>query len=328
MRTYKLDSTYVLNYATAATINEDKGELRGKLDTVFDDIYCDEKNYELAEQKLMKTSIENVLKKSNLRLNDLELIVSGDLMNQLMTTYYGLRHISIPVIGIYSACSSSALGLIIGSNYAVNGKKVLVTTSSHYAAAERQFRYPNEYGLQKKEVVTTTTSGAGSIILTSKKHPIQIEAYTLGVIQDFNYKDVNDMGGAMSIAAYDTITTHFKDTNRSFKDYDYVVTGDLGSLGLSVLKALFKENGYTDSLDNLVDLGTMIYKGCPECYMGGSGCACSMLMLCGKYLPMIENGKINSLLYVPTGALHNPIAVFQKQSIPSIAHAIVFRKAV
>lgn len=326
MRTYSLDNIYILNYATAATANEEKGELRGRIDTVYQDIYCDEQNYEFAEQKLMKTAVENVLKKSNLKLGDIDLIVSGDLMNQLMTTYYGLRGVDIPVIGVYSACSTSALGLIVGSQYTSIKKKVLVTTSSHYAAAERQFRYPNEYGLQKKEVVTTTTSGSGAIILTSKPHAIKIEGYTLGVIQDFNYKDVNDLGSAMSIAAFDTITTHFKETKRSFSDYDYILTGDLGELGLKVLKNLFKENGCTDSMDNLLDCGTMVYKGCPDCYMGGSGCACSILVLCAKYLPMLEKGTIKSILYVPTGALHNPLAIFQKQSIPSIAHAISFRK--
>ena len=259
MRTYYLNDTYVLNCATAATTKENGSILKDKIDTVFDDIYCEEKNYEKAEQKLLKTAVSKVLDKSNLKLNDIDLIVSGDLMNQLMTTYYGHKDSKVPIIGIYSACSTSALGIIVGSNYLVNKNKVLVTTSSHYAAAERQFRYPNEYGLQKKEVVTTTTSGAGAIILTNKKQDIKVECYTIGIIKDFDYKDVNDMGSAMSIAAFDTIKTHFEETNRSFNDYDYVVTGDLGELGLKVLKELFYNDGYTDNMNNLIDCGTMIY---------------------------------------------------------------------
>lgn len=325
MRTYKVEDVYILNYATAATNIENNGILKNKIDKVYDDLYCGQKNFELAEQTLMKEAINSVTAKENIRIDDLSLIVGGDLMNQLMTTYYSLKNIFVPVIGVYSACCTSALSLIVGSNYARKNNKVLITTSSHYAAAERQFRYPNEYGVQKKEYVTTTTSGAGAIIISGTKSTIALTEYTLGVVIDFNYKDVNDLGSAMSIAAYDTITTHFKETKRSFKDYDYVLTGDLGEVGLNVLKEMLKENNYTD-FDNLVDCGVEIYKGCPNTFMGGSGCACSLLMLCGIYLPKLEKGEIKSILYVPTGALHTPLAIYQKNSIPSIAHAIVFRK--
>lgn len=327
MNTIKLDNVYVLNYATAVTQDEASGPLGNDFDVYYQDLYCNEKTYEKAEQQLLKSAIHQVLSKANLRINDISFAFGGDLMNQLMTTNYVLRDFYIPVVGVYGACANSALSISMASIMtSYTNSKCLASTVSHYACAEKQFRYPNEYGIQKRATTTITVSGAGAIILTTKKHTIKVSSITIGRIVDASQNDANDMGTPMSMAAFDTIMSHLKNTNTLTTDYDLIITGDLSELGHAVLKDMMNENGY--STNNLNDCGLIIYKGLSDKFMGGSGCACSMLVLLSDIFKKIEQGIYTKVLFVATGALLSPIAIQQKDTIPCVAHGVCFERCV
>lgn len=203
---------------------------------------------------------------------------------------------------------------------------VVSFTSSHAATAERQFRYPNEYGIQKKETTTFTVTGAGAAVLSRTPSNIRVASFTPGKIIDWDHKDANDMGLAMAPAAFDTLTTHLKDTHRTLKDYDMVVTGDLSKIGFSFLMDLLVQEHY--EIDNrLHDCGLMMYNfNEQEVFCGGSGCACSMCVSMTKLLDAIESNTMKRILVLATGALLSPVAVQQKESIPCIAHAIVYER--
>lgn len=325
MSTINLDNVYILNYATAVTEDEANGPLGNNFDVYYDDLYCNEETYEKAEQKLLKSAIHQSLAKASITINDIGYAIGGDLMNQLMTTNYVLRDFHIPTIGIYGACSNSALSISMASVItSLTKEKTLASTASHYACAEKQFRYPNEYGIQKRATTTTTVSGAGALILTTKKHSIKISSITIGRIIDANQNDANDMGSPMSVAAFDTIVTHLKNTDTVAHDYDLIITGDLSKLGHSILKDMMNENGYCT--DNLEDCGLIIYEGLNDKFLGGSGCACSMLVLLSDIFPKLEQGIYRKVLFVATGALLSPIAIQQKDTIPCIAHGICFER--
>lgn len=327
MNTINLENVYVLNYATTVTQDEASGPLGDNFDVYYQDLYCNEKTYEKAEQQLLKSAIHQVLIKANLRINDISFAFGGDLMNQLMTTNYVFRDFYIPVVGVYGACANSALSISMAAIMtSFTNSKCLASTVSHYASAEKQFRYPNEYGIQKRATTTTTVSGAGAIILTSKKHTIKVSSITIGRIIDASQNDANDMGSPMSMAAFDTITSHLKNTKTSSSEYDLIITGDLSELGHAILKDMMRENGIPT--DNLNDCGLIIYKGVSDKYLGGSGCACSMLVLLSDIFKKIEQGTYNKVLFVATGALLSPIAIQQKDTIPCIAHGVCFERGI
>lgn len=326
MNTLYFDDVYVLNYATSVTNDEANGPLGDQFDVYYQDLYCTKDTYEKAEQELMRSSIHQALVKANIKINDISFLVGGDLMNQLMTTNYVFRDLNTASVGVYGACSNSALSIAIASLLTTYTKqKTIATTASHYASAEKQFRYPNEYGIQKRPTTTTTISGAGSVIITNTKKNIQIKAATIGKILDGEQRDVNDMGSPMSIAAYDTIITHFKNTKTNFNDYDLVVTGDLSGIGHAILKDMLLSTGYDTKV--LQDCGLIISRKVKNMFQGGSGCACSMLVLLSDIFRKIETRELDNVLFVATGALLSPIAIQQKDTIPCVAHAIWFGRS-
>lgn len=326
MNTLYFENVYVLNYASVVTQDEAQGPLGNDFDVYYQDLYCGQETYEKGEQQLLRSAIQQALMKANIRLNDIGFLVGGDLMNQLMTTNYVLRDFYKASIGVYAACANSAISIAMAALLtAYTKQKCMASTVSHFASAEKQFRYPNEYGIQKRPTTTTTVSGAGSVILTTKKHDIQVKCATIGRIVDAEQRDANDMGSPMSLAAFDTIVTHLKNTNTTMADYDLVITGDLSTLGHAILKDMLIENGY--STTNLNDCGLIIYQGVSDVYLGGSGCACSMLVLLSDIFRKLEKGTYKKVLFVATGALLSPVAIQQKDTIPCVAHGICFERS-
>lgn len=323
--TFKFNNVYVECTGTVVGPYEKKGHLGNYFDKYYDDFYCGEKSFEDAEVRLLEESIEILFKKTKKRYKEIDLIVGGDLLNQICATSYGIKKFNIPHIGIYSACSTSTEGIIIAaslinSNYI---KNAIVTTSSHNLTSEKQFRNPVEYGSPRSKTATFTTTGGASILLTRNKTKIKVESGTIGRICDMEENNPNHMGANMAVAAGETIIDHLKDTKRDISYYDLIITGDLGIYGMSILKDYLKEKKGIE-LSNYNDSGTMIYDliNQKDVHAGGSGPACSPLVNYSYIFPMLEKGKIKRVLIVATGALFSSTFLYQKHSILSISHAI------
>lgn len=313
---------------TAVGPKEAKGPLGKYFDVSYDDLHCGEQNWELAERKLMKNSIEKVVQKGNIMNSQIDFFLAGDLLNQMVTANYVARDMGIPFLGMFSACATSMETLAIGSAFIDGGfaKRILATVSSHNATAERQFRYPTEYGGQRPSTATSTVTGAGSIMISTEESDIKITAATIGRVQDLGIANPFDMGSAMAPAAVDTIQQHFEDLGRSAADYDLIVTGDLSGVGAPIAKQMLLEEGY--DLGNIYnDCGLMIYDAKQEeVFAGGSGCACSAVVTYGYLLEEMKKGNLQRIFVIATGALLNPMMIQQKETIPAIAHGVVFER--
>lgn len=321
------DNVYIKATSTVSGHLEQEGPLGGFIDKAFDDNYCHTKSWEKAEMRLLEESIDLLFEKSNLEHNDIDLFIGGDLNNQIVINNYVLKKYAIPHLGIYSACATLCEGLILGSTF-IDTKEydnIIVSTSSHNSTSERQFRNPTEYGGQKSDTTTFTATGSGSCLLTSEKTNIKITKATIGKIIDSTLLDASDMGRAMAPAAADTLINHFRNFNETPSDYDLIVTGDLSTYGKETLIEILK--AYDFKLDNYEDTGLMLYdKKYQPVFAGGSGPACVALVTLGYLYKMIMKNAYRKILVVATGALLNPIMTFQKETIPSIAHAIVLEK--
>ena len=296
-------------------------EFRGPLGILFDgysdDLYNKEKTYELAERSMTLNAINNCLRKANLNQYHLKLMIGGDLLNQNMTTNYVASVYDVSFVGLYSACANIGLSLIQASMYIEKGiSPILCYTSSHNATAERQFRYPLESGVKKKITTTFTATGSAAFILSKDKSNIRISKATIGKVIDYGLSDANDMGGAMAPAAYHSIMNHLKNTNQKFSDFDLIITGDLSKFGNQCLKKLFKEPSLDDCGLHLYDIKNQ------EVFQGGSGCACSALVLSTMILNEMKNKKLKHVLFCPTGALLSQTSINQKRTIPCICHVI------
>ncbi|MFC5774220.1 stage V sporulation protein AD [Ectobacillus antri] len=318
---------YVQETGTAVGPKEAEGPLGSDFDITYDNLHCNEDNWELAERRLMSDSVSTTLQKATLQNKDIDFFLAGDLLNQTVTANYAARQLGIPFLGMFGACSTSMETLAIGSALVDGGfaNRVLASVSSHNATAERQFRYPTEYGGQKPDTATFTVTGAGTALISSVKSPIRIMAATLGKVQDLGITDPFDMGSAMAPAAVHTIAQHFQDLGRTAADYDLIVTGDLSAVGTPIAKQMLLEEGY-DMADVYNDCGLMIYNKDQEVFAGGSGCACSAVVTYGHLLKEMKKGTYNRILVVATGALLNPTMIQQKESIPTIAHGVVFER--
>ena len=307
---------------------EGKGPLSQYFDLITDDAFFGEKSWEKAESKFLKTAIGGVMKKSGLQPEDIDFIFAGDLLNQCSSSHFAGRSFAVPFFGIFGACSTMAEGLCLGA-MAVDGgfaQKVVCATSSHFCSAEKQFRFPLEYGGQRPPTSQwTVTGGAAAIVSASDKMPY-ITHITPGKIIDMGITDANNMGAAMAPAAADTIAAHFNDTLLSPADYDLIVTGDLGKVGSEALKELLYEKGFNIS-ENHVDCGCMIFDfRTQDVHSGGSGCCCGGATLCSKLLYQIKDGIYSKILFVATGALMNTSTCLQGESIPCIAHAVAISR--
>lgn len=324
--TYKYNKVYLQNTYTIAGTYEKDGPLGKYFDKTYPkDLHFGENSWEQAEIKLMKESITGILKKEHKKEKDIDIIIAGDLQNQIATSDYAIREFDIPFLGIYNACATSSEAIIIASTFIESGKvkKCIIATASHNMAAEKQYRNPTEYGTPKPKIATFTATGAVSAIIGNKKTNIKIESSTIGKIIDKGIKDVNNMGAVMAPAAADTIYRHLKDLNREPNYYDLILTGDLGKYGKEILIHYMQEVYNIDISKNYNDCGTMLYdlENQPV-FAGGSGPSCSALVNFGYIYKQMKKGKLKKVLIVPTGALFSPTMFFQKESLPAIAHAI------
>ena len=324
--TTKYNNVYIEDTYTICGNYENDGPLSKYFDKKYEkDLYFNEKSWEKAEVHLLKETNKNILNKNKLKDSDIDLLISGDLQNQIAASDYMARDFDIPFIGVFEACSTIGEGLIIGSTFIESkiAKKVIVSTSSHNMVAEKQFRNPTEYGTPKPKTSTFTATGAVSILLTNKTTKIKIESSTVGKVKDFGITDANHMGAVMAPAAGDVIYNHLKDTKRNLDYYDLILTGDLGIYGKNILKDYMMTSYNIELKDNYNDCGTMLYDLDNQPVLaGGSGPVCSALVIFGYIYKEMLKGKLKKVLIVPTGAIFSPTFTFQKESIPSIANAI------
>ena len=303
----KFKNVYLNDYYTIVGPLEKNSRLK-RLDMVMDDYYIGEKTFEQAEVKMQQLVIDNLIGKNNLNISDIDLLVGGDLTNQIAISNYSAKNYNIPFLGLYSACATFVESLIVASSMVDSGKlkKVISITSSHNLTAERQFIYPVEYGAPRAHTATFTSTGAVSTLLSKKPSKIKFESATIGVPVDLGINDANNLGAAMAPAAASTIATHFASLKRDASYYDLVLKDYL-------------ETVYNIRLKKYMDAGCELYLDSQETYAGGSGPACLPIVLFNKVL---LNKKYKKILLVATGALHSPTTVNQHGTIPSIAHAI------
>lgn len=324
--TYKYNNVYIKDSYTIAGMYESDGPLKKYFDKCYtDDLYYGCPTFEQAESKLLIDNITNLLSKNKLKDIDINLIVSGDLQNQIASSDYAIRNFNIPFLGVYNACAISSEAMIIASTF-IDGKKIknaIICTSSHNTASEKQFRNPSEYGAPKKKYSTFTATGSASLLLTSSKTNIKIESSTIGRVMDLGVTDVNNMGAVMAPAAADTIYRHLTDLKREPSYYDLILTGDLGVYGKKILVEYLDKEYNIKLGNNYNDCGTMLYDiDTQPVFAGGSGPVCSALVNFGYILKQMTSGKLKKVLIVPTGAIFSPTWTNQKESIPSIAHAV------
>ena len=282
-----------------------------------------QKSWEKAESKIIKETVNTVISKSGIPSEQIDCCFAGDLLNQCISSSFGLRELNIPFFGVFGACStfveSMSLSAIAVESFAQN---VLCATSSHFCSAEKQFRFPLELGNQRPPTAQWTVTGSGAAIISKNGTGPYITHITPGKMVDMGIKDANNMGAAMAPAFVDTLITHFMDTGRNPSYYDAIISGDLGHIGKELAIDIAKSQGYNIK-SNYNDCGVLIFdKNAQDTHSGGSGCACSGLVTMGHLYPMLKDKKYKRVLVVATGALLSPMMSAQKDTIPCVAHAI------
>lgn len=323
--TFKLTSCPSIK-AFAAVVGKKEGEgpLGQQFDMVHEDTTLGEQTWEKAESRLQKDAVHAALSKARLAPTDIDIMFGGDLLNQCIGSSFGLREFDIAMCGLYGACSTMAEGLGLAGIFADNqlAQNAVAVTSSHFCSAERQFRFPLEYGGQRTPTAQWTVTGSGCAIVSQSDQPPYIKGVTIGKIRDMGIKDINNMGAAMAPAAEYTIKQYLTDTQTKPKDYDLIVTGDLGLVGSKLLIELLKRDNI-DISSNHNDCGKMIFDlENQDVHAGGSGCGCSATVLCGYILKKVQEGVLRDILFVATGALMSPTSMQQGESIPSVAHLV------
>ncbi len=319
-----ISSPSILSYAAAGGRMEGEGPLGSFYDYISEDSTFGESSWEKSESRLQQHALENALKKGNVSEGDISFIFAGDLLNQCTGSAYSIRGTGIPFIGLYGACSTMAESLALASVFMDNnvGEYNVAMTSSHFCSAERQFRFPETYGGQRTPTAQWTATASGCVVVSKHSKPPFIKAVTFGKINDLGIKDANNMGAAMAPAAYETIKNHLNNCDMKPKDFDLILTGDLGYIGSEIMCDLFRRDGIDiSSVHN--DCGKMIYDvEKQDVHAGGSGCGCSASVLCAVILDKIKNGELKNVLFAATGALMSTTMVQQGESIPGISHAV------
>ena len=320
---FKYKNVYLNETALVAGPYEAKGCFGNYFDKTYNDFYFGTDSWEKAEVKLITESVSILLSKAKLKKDDIDIHISSDLLNQLVASNYASKDINIPYIGVYAACASSTLGIIIASNMIDSKqiKKAICSVSSHNASAEKQFRYPVEYGGPKRKTTTSTSTGGCAALVSNVKKGVKIESGTIGTVIDMNIKDVYHMGAVMAPAAAETLYEHLKYHKRDTDYYDLILTGDLGVYGREIFKDYLKEK-YNIELNNYEDAGSILYGNNKKMYAGGSGPACMPLIGYGYVFDKLKKKEYKKVLLIATGALHSVCMCNEKNSIPSIAHAI------
>jgi stage V sporulation protein AD len=324
---FKNPPVITCTYATAGP-KEGAGPFGEYFSYVLEDELLGEKSWEKAEAKMIETTIEGLLRKSKKMPEQVQYLFAGDLEDQLCASYFGGQKFNIPFFGIYGACSSMGEALSLASIVVSGGfaDTVIAGASSHYCTAEKQFRYPLEYGGQRPLTQQWTVTASGFVLLSNAGEGPVIQSITTGRVVDFQIKDVFNMGAVMAPAAVDTILTHLQDTNQKPSDYDAIITGDLGICGVDIAIELAQKVG-VDLSGVLKDCGKMIFDGdTQDTHAGGSGCGCSASMFCGYWYKRLMEGKVKKILLVPTGALMSLSSTQQGDNISGIAHAVSIHK--
>jgi stage V sporulation protein AD len=314
----------IISSATAVGPFEAKGPLKDDFDIINEDIWLGQDSFEKAEKVLLEQACEKAIEKSKIKKEDMSFFLSGDLMNQIITSSFTARTLSIPYIGIFGACSSAMEGLAIAAMLVDSGNAnyVVAGAASHNSSAEKQFRYPTEYGGQKPPTSQWTVTGAGAAVIAKNGTGPKVTGATIGKVIDMGLSDPYNMGSAMAPAAVDTIEAHFRDFNRDFNYYDLVITGDLASIGNKIARDLLTEHKINVPESKFSDCGLLIYGSEQPVIAGASGCGCCATVTYGHLLNNMKKGKYKKILVVATGALLSPLSYQQKESIPCVAHAV------
>lgn len=325
MQTVKLENppTILSTYSIVGP-KEGDGPLKEYFDLILEDDLWGEDSWEKAESKIQESAIKAAVSDGGLSLKDIDYLFSGDLLNQIVASGYAARQLALPFFGLYGACSTMTESLSLGAMIIDGGfgDKVVCATSSHFSSAERQFRFPLEYGAQRPFSSQWTVTGAGATVLSSTGNGPYITYITTGKIVDPGIIDVANMGAAMAPAAMDTLINHFKDTGYKPSDYDLIISGDLGLVGKAIVLEMMRKENY-NLAGIFSDCGVEIFDPkLQDTHAGGSGCGCSATVFNGYVFKEILKGKFKRVLLMSTGALHSTILTQQGESIPGIAHAV------
>ncbi|WP_243239462.1 stage V sporulation protein AD [Sulfobacillus harzensis] len=325
--TYAVQGVYIQGTGSVVGPKEGQGPLGQQFDRVWKDERAGQATFEKAEQALLIESYDEALKKAQKRWEDIELVVGGDLLDQIITTNFSARQHGRPTLGLFSACATFTEALAVGALLiGGNGPKtVLASAASHHQTAERQFRFPVELGYQRTPTTAWTATAAGAVVLSEDVGPLAIEAVTVGRVVDIGGKDPNDMGSAMAPAAFDTISQHLQDTGQEPGDFDKIYTGDLGHFGIKMLIEYAAQKGlqFGDELD---DCGRSLYnQATQDTHNGGSGPGCSASVFAGPLARRLVRGDWDRILLVATGALFSPTTYQQGETIPCVAHAVAIK---
>lgn len=314
----------ITTWASVAGKRESEGPLGHTFDIKSQDTYFGQETWEQAEKYMQQQALKKLAEKADIPFSELDLVLSGDLLNQCIGSSFTLRNMGIPHLGLYGACSTMAEGLLTASMVVGGGfaDRAVAMTSSHFASSERQYRFPLGYGGQRTPTAQWTVTGSGAALVCSQGKGPTIHACTIGAVTDLGIKDANNMGAAMAPAAYSTIRAHFDDLKTGPEDFDLIVTGDLGQLGKELLLELARRDGLSIG-GKIADCGTLVFDNTTQdVHAGGSGCGCSAITLCGYLLDQLHSGKLKKLLFCGTGALLSPTSTQQGLSTPGICHAV------
>lgn len=317
----------IRSYASVGGREEYEGPLGSGLDFHDSENRFSADTWEKSESEMQRTALSLALAKGSLKSQDLDVLFAGDLINQCTSSTFGLLEYEVPFVGLFGACSTAAESLALASLFVDTGyvKTAAAVTSSHFCSAERQFRFPLEYGGQRAPTCQRTATASGAFVLSSDKGNLSVSDVMFGISRDGGITDANNMGAAMAPAAMDTLTRYFRESGTKPSDYDGIFTGDLGWEGYKIVRLFAKEQGY--DLDEVYqDCGLLIYdREKQDMHAGGSGCGCSAMVLAAKILPDMEMGRMSDILFIGTGALMSPSSVQQGLSIPGIAHLVHIR---
>lgn len=315
----------ILGKASVAGKKEGEGPLGEQFDIIEPDPLLGCENWEEAESALQKEAADLVIERAGLVRSEVRYLFAGDLLGQLIATSFGTVDLELPLFGLYGACSTIGEALCLGAMTVEAGYAdyVMALSSSHFASAEKQFRFPLEYGNQRPLSTTWTVTGSGAFILGKKGGSVRISGITPGRIVDMGLKDSMNMGACMAPAACDTICRSLEDFEREPEDYDRIITGDLGQVGTTILLDFMKSRGH-DIRRQHRDCGSMIFDAeTQDTHSGGSGCGCSALVLAAEILPKLMTGQWQRVLFLPTGALLSSVSFNEGNSVPGIAHGVI-----
>ncbi|MDO4325294.1 MAG: stage V sporulation protein AD [bacterium] len=325
----------ITSFGTVAGPKEGDGPLRNGIDKIETDSMLSKKNWEEAESQLQKEALGLAIQKGNLEIGSIRYLFAGDLLGQLIATSFGIADFNIPLFGLYGACSTMGESLMLAAMtvHAGYADRAAALASSHFASAEKQFRFPLGYGNQRPFSATWTVTGSGAVIVAKEGlfdkdgeasvSYARVAGVTPGRVVDIGCKDSMNMGAAMAPAAFDTIVRHFQDFDCGPEEYDKIITGDLGIIGQRILLDMLKQKGYPAEGKHM-DCGLEIYaRQTQDVHSGGSGCGCAAVTLGAYILPKLFAGNLRKVLFVPTGALLSTVSFNEGQSVPGIAHAVV-----